>query len=93
VVGSTVASSSRNNDKKASLITMSSEDGQSGRTERVLWRWGRAPFLEFDEDRVASCVAHVSALMFLGVEPSHLATVKFHGYLAATGHDHSLEGR
>jgi hypothetical protein len=31
--------------------------------------------------------------MFLGVEPSHLASVKFHGYLAATGHDHSLEGR
>ena len=31
--------------------------------------------------------------MFLGVEPSHLASVKFHGYLSATGHDHSLEGR
>jgi hypothetical protein len=31
--------------------------------------------------------------MFLGVEPSHLAGVKFHGYLAATGRDHSLEGR
>jgi hypothetical protein len=23
--------------------------------------------------------------MFLGVEPAHLASVKFHGYLAATG--------
>jgi uncharacterized OB-fold protein len=31
--------------------------------------------------------------MVLGVEPSHLASVKFQGYLAATGHDHSLEGR
>jgi hypothetical protein len=30
--------------------------------------------------------------MFLGVEPSHLASVKFHGYLAATGYDHALEG-